>query len=388
MTILEPQTNPAPWAEFKTRPERHCLFLLPFLFEPKNNLSLEDDSVSKLLSPIEALFNFLSHNYEVEAVWLESGNHLSREFLEGLPFQVTSISKEKTCDLFIDRSVDLLVANGLEILDLIHNPEIPTLLHLGFLPEPKQLNSAKYQKILFTSPGKADFLLGHSALQMNFIRANLPLFGIRDLKGVLLPENEKSSSLAFSEHEPLADFLDTPTLSPKSQGVIAMLDAEYKRSLDRTRNDLVEQREGQLKWMRKAFTQEISNLLKSNETLGQQLEDLKQNQPQNQDDKITLLKTQCAEFKDLIQELQNKPALEPAPTTNLPPATRVHEMETYIKDLEEQVNRYRNQVHFMFLRWASTFVQTWLIRLPITLAVLTYYIGASYGHRFWLAKRG
>ncbi len=390
MTTPEAQTSPAPWGSFKTEPERNCLFLLPFLFEPKTNLNLKDGPVIELCSRIQALHEFLSQSFNVEVAWIESGNHFTREFLDTLPFEAKALSRKNTSALFIDSNMDLLVANGLEILDLIHNPAVPTLLHLGFLPEPKAASSAKVQKIRFTAPGKADFVLGHNPFEMDFIRSNQPLFGITELNESLVLIDEKTSSPDFESHEMLRGFLNNPVLSPKTQGVIAMLDAEYQRSLQTTRDDLVEQRESQLKWMRKAFTQEISTLLQSNEGLHREIDTLKQNQPRNQDDKVKHLKAQCAELKNLIQELQARPEpdLEPATCSDPTPSLRIHEMETYIKDLEEQINRYRNQVHFMFMRWVSSFVQTWLIRLPLTLALLTYFIGASYGHRIWLAKRG
>jgi|GEM_PF-1038126 hypothetical protein len=388
------QTPTASWQHFPNQRRLQVLYLLPYIWETKGFSGTENPHLSNILSSLEKFHEFLVQGFDIEVCWIETGNHLTREYLDPTSFKITPVSMDRTKDLFLNREVDLIVACGWEVLDLVHNDKIPTILYSGFLPSP--LNSArsmKYQKILFTTPGQVDFFITQDPAELEFFEKYQEILGIKKLQASLLTTQKNSTvSASLAKNKEFQQFLQEPEVTPKSQSLISKLDDSYRKNLDEVRNDLVEQRESELLWMRKAFTQEIEKLIADIEGLRKRADGLEREGGAQLKGQLSVLqeqKTQLeAQEKSALEKIsQLQTALEEKPQEVPGSTVQVEELNRTIHDLQMRLQRYRSQIPFVMMQWAYDFVITYLVRLPLAVMLLGYHIGSSLLHRYLMSRR-
>lgn len=291
----------------------------------------------------------------------------------------------------MNREVDLVIANGWPVLDLVHNEKIPTLLHSGFLPSPLHFSkSIAHQRILFTAPGKADFIMTHDPEEYEFLNKYNDILGLGESERLLIKTRKNSPfSTQLTKSKTLQSFLTEPCIKPKRQSLMARIDEHYQNRIETLRRDLNEQRDSELLWMRKAFTQEIEKLLGELEELRNHLhhQEKQSDQPQHENLKLALEASEDRERKanDHIQQLEK----ELSKSSSVEPhvnSAEVEELRKTVGDLHSKLQRYKSQVPFVVAQWSYDFLLTYLVRLPLTILLLVYHIGTSLLHRYKMSR--
>jgi len=359
----------AAWTNFPTQRKSQASVLLPYLWDDQ---MLQKDALKELQEHLLNLHECLSHSYQLKLVYLEDGNFLKPEHLEVCKEEVICLKKSDWGSVLVDYYCDLLIAHGFEVLEHVHSDRIPTMVYCGFIKEPKA-SALKYQKLVHTTPSHGDFFLCSSADSYKRLKNQSKLLG---LENATIIKVETIQDLVETKNKKLESFLKKPATVSRQSALLALLEEQYQNTIKSQREELVEQRESQLAWLRKSFTGEIEKLVEENDKLRQG------SQSKVSDKKVQELQEKLQLAQSRVQELELSDPQELSNPDAPVDQRKIHELQTYIKDLEAKVNRHENQSFFIFLHFFRQVFTTWFIRFPAALGLLVYHIGSGIVHRY------
>jgi hypothetical protein len=389
---------------------KKIVLLLPFFPEISGFSGKEKELCEPVLEKVDCVHKFAAALAQVDVLWLSQDNHLTKDLLGEKPYKICELNQEGLSDYFLQNDIDLIIAEGHEILSFVDTASTPVLLHFGFLPETTQSGSLNAQRQKLQTFALSDFFICHAEAQLQYLEINRELFGLEKLNNLLAPPDAQSFLDLLENDGSLNDFLKNPVKVPRKPSLIAKITHDFTRKLDRQRQELTDQRESELEWLRKAFTQEIKTLMTENEQLKQQADRISQqttanlkNESQFQeaehketsprqetetvDHETPATETCCAQ-----NEIMNNESSQETDTKEqkLIPfeihQAEINSLQNHVQDLENRIQRYQGRWYYVLFFWFFDKLQVWLIRLPLVMLIYVYHLWVLLRQRFQSLK--
>lgn len=375
------------------------VLLMPFLAKLSGYNEKEKELCLPILDKVDCMRKFITARAELEVLWLTEDNHLTTDIL-GDKNDIRELNKEELTNYILQNDIDIIIAEGTEILAFIDISSIPVILHFGFIPENLQSDNLRAQRQKLQAFAYSDFFICHAEEQIQYLEINQKLLGLKKINSILAPPDILSFVDLLENHDNLNEFLTNPQKVPRQASLINKITQDFEHRIMLQRQELTAQRENELEWLRKAFTQEIKHLLAENEMLRQAAN----NEPAP-DREILVGKEQalCDEPTHLetlveapIEALAETQTNEPEQLEEMELADsledkklipfEIHQaelknMQNHIQDLEGRIQRYQGRWYYVLFFWFFDKLQMWLIRLPLVMLIYTYHLWTLFRQR-------